>query len=284
MNRFKRVRCIGLPFTAALASLILFACAPLSRSDAVPVELEDRVTVLGMTGFRYWGDGDSAEIAQAGLKSLSREWAHLAASGHQGPPPPADFLAISGGGEDGAFGAGLLVGWTAAGTRPTFLGVTGISTGALTAPFAFLGPAYDSKLREIYTSITRKDVLKPNGLLDAVFFNDSLADNAPLRRTVARYFDQSVFEAIAAEYRRGRFLLIGTTDLDARRPVIWDIGKIANSNQPEALDLVREILVASAAIPGVFPPAMIDVEVDGKHYQEMHVDGGAITQVFLYPP
>jgi Patatin-like phospholipase len=284
MNLFKRVRCIGLPFTAALASLILFACAPLSRSDAVPVELEDRVTVLGTTGFRYWGDGDSAELAQAGLQSLARERAYLAASGHQGPPPPADFLAISGGGEDGAFGAGLLVGWTAAGTRPTFLGVTGISTGALTAPFAFLGPAYDSKLREIYTSITRKDVLKPNGLLDAVFFNDSLADNAPLRRTVARYFDQSVFEAIAAEYRRGRFLLIGTTDLDARRPVIWDIGKIANSNRPEALDLVREILVASAAIPGVFPPAMIDVEVDGKHYQEMHVDGGAITQVFLYPP
>ena len=198
--------------------------------------------------------------------------------------PPADFLAISGGGEDGAFGAGLLVGWSAAGTRPRFKGVTGISTGALTAPFAFLGPAYDSKLREVYTTIAGKDILRSNGLLDAVFFNDSLADTAPLRRTVARYFDQAVLDAIAAEYRKGRVLLIGTTNLDARRPVIWDIGKIAISGRPEALALVQRILIASAAIPGAFPPVMIDVEAEGKHYQEMHVDGGASTQVFAYPP
>ena len=164
------------------------------------------------------------------------------------------------------------------------MGVSGISTGALAAPFAFLGSAYDPKLRGIYTNVARRDVLRSNGLLDAIFFNDSLADNAPLRRTVARYVDQSMLEAIAAEYRKGRLLFIGTTDLDARRPVIWDIGKIANSGQPEALDLVRNILIASAAVPGFFPPVMIDVEVDGKHYQEMHVDGGASTQVFLYPP
>src|SRR5262249_719491 len=157
-------------------------------------------------------------------------------------------------------------------------------TGALTAPFAFLGPAYDAKLREVYTSITGKDVLVSNGLLDGVFFSDSMADSSPLRKTVARYFDQSVLDAAAAEYRKGRILVIGTTNLDARRPVIWNIGKIATSGQPGALELVQKILVASAAIPGAFPPVMIDVEVDGKHYQEMHVDGGASTQVFLYPP
>ena len=280
----KRLCHIGLPLAVALACLILSGCAPLPRSNAVPADLEDLATIPGMTGSRYWGDGDSAALALAGRESLARQQAYLAASGHQGASPSADFLAISGGGEDGAFGAGLLVGWTAAGTRPTFMGVSGISTGALTAPFAFLGSAYDTKLRDIYTTISRRDVLRQNGLLEAFLFNDSLADNEPLRRTIAKYVDQSMLDAIATEYRKGRFLLIGTADLDARRPVIWDIGKIASSGRPEALYLVRKILVASTAIPGVFPPTMIDVEVDGTHYQEMHADGGATTQVFLYPP
>jgi hypothetical protein len=111
-----------------------------------------------------------------------------------------------------------------------------------------------------------------------------MADNAPLRQTVAKYFNQAMLDAIAAEYRKGRVLLIGTTDLDARRPVIWNITKIAASGQPHALKLVQDLLVASAAIPGAFPPMMIDVDVDGKHYQEMHVDGGASAQVFVYPP
>ena len=111
-----------------------------------------------------------------------------------------------------------------------------------------------------------------------------MADNAPLRRTVAKYVDRAMLDAIAAEYEKGRILLIGTTDLDARRPVIWDIGKIAESHQPAAVKLVQDILVASTAIPGAFPPMMIDVEVNGKHYQEMHVDGGASAQVFVYPP
>src|SRR5262249_25712217 len=155
----------------------------------------------GMTGIRYWADADTADMTRDALESVAQEKAYLAASGHQGALPPADFLAISGGGENGAFGAGLLVGWTAAGTRPTFKGVTGISPGALTAPFAFLGSAYDAKLRVVYTGISGKDVLESNGLLGGVFFNDSMADSSPLRKTVARYFDQSVLDAVAAEYR-----------------------------------------------------------------------------------
>ena len=126
-------------------------------------------------------------------------------------------------------------------------------------------------------------MLEARGFL-AGFFADALADNAPLRKTVARYVDQKMLDAIAAEYRKGRILLIGTTNLDARRPVIWNIGEIAARGQPGGLDLVRDILVASAAIPGAFPPTMIDVEVNGKKYQEMHVEGGASAQVFLYPP
>jgi hypothetical protein len=237
-----------------------------------------------MPGVRFWGDEGSPALLQGATDSIAREKAYLASTGITGALPPANFLAISGGGENGAFGAGLLLGWTAAGTRPVFKGVTGISTGALTAPFAFLGPAYDEKLREVYTTLSARDVLSENGLLVGVLFEEAFADNAPLQLTVAKYFDQKMLDAIGAEYKKGRILLIGTTNLDARRPVIWDIGKIAVSGNPGALELVHKILVASAAIPGAFPPMMIDVEADGKKYQEMHVDGGAASQVFVYPP
>ena len=161
--------------------------------------------------------------------------------------------------------------------------MTGISTGALTAPFAFLGPAYDGKLQEVYTTLSGKDVMQPRGYL-AVLLEDALADNTPLRRTVAKYVDQAMLDAIAAEDAKGRMLLVATTNLDARRPVIWNITKIAASGHPRALELIRDVLVASAAIPGAFPPVMIDVEVNGKKHQEMHVDGGASAQVFVYPP
>lgn len=269
----------------SLVTLLLpaAACGPLTRIDAVPVVEEERAIVPGLPNIRYWADGDPTAFMAAARQSLEREQAYLASTGHQGALPPAYFLAISGGGENGAFGAGLLVGWTKAGTRPVFKGVTGVSTGALTAPFAFLGSGYDDKLKEVYTTLAAKDVLHPRGYL-AALFDDAMADNSPLRKTIARYFDQAMLDAIAAEHEKGRILAIGTTNLDARRPVIWDIGAIAASRHPRALEIVHDVLVASAAIPGAFPPVMIDVALDGKPYQEMHVDGGASAQVFLYPP
>jgi predicted acylesterase/phospholipase RssA len=236
-----------------------------------------------MSGIWYWQKSDLALLQQDGIDAFERELALFKAAGNKGPLPAANYLAISGGGEDGAFGAGLLVGWTEAGTRPEFKLVTGISTGALTAPFAYLGPDYDAQLTEVYTTISAKDVLKERSILAAIF-NDALADNAPLRRLVARYVTQDMLEAIAAENAKGRILLIATTNLDARRPVIWNIGKIAASGNPNALELVRSLLVASAAIPAAFPPMMIDVDVNGQPHQEMHVDGGASAQVFVYPP
>jgi predicted patatin/cPLA2 family phospholipase len=284
MQRSRTLRVVRLWLAAIFLSLAATACAPLGRSDAVPVDQEERANVPGMTGIRYWADSNPDAMISDAQDSLAREKSYLASTGYQGPLPPVNYLAISGGGENGAFGAGLLVGWTKAGTRPTFKVVTGISTGALTAPYAFLGSAYDEELRAIYTTLSSKDVLEARGLISGALFNDAMADNAPLRRTVAKYFNQAMLDAIAAEYKKGRILLIGTTDLDARRPVIWNITKIAASGQPNALSLVQDLLVASAAIPGAFPPMMIDVEVDGKKYQEMHVDGGASAQVFIYPP
>jgi predicted acylesterase/phospholipase RssA len=234
-----------------------------------------------MTGIRYWRTGDLTLIERDAVESYRREaeWARA----HKTRLPPASFLAVSGGGEDGAFGAGLLIGWTEAGTRPDFKVVTGISTGALTAPFAFLGSAYDEQLKAVYTTVDADDVLRKRSVL-AALTSDALADNAPLQELVAKYVTADLLAEIAAEHARGRVLLIGTTNIDARRPVIWNIGKIAASGNPQALELVRKILVASAAIPGAFPPKMIDVEVDGTRYQEMHVDGGASAQVFVYPP
>jgi hypothetical protein len=193
------------------------------------------------------------------------------------------YLAVSGGGDNGAFGAGLMNGWTETGTRPEFKMVTGISTGALIAPFAFLGPDYDAALREVYTTMTPQTVYRARRLIAAALFDDAMADTAPLAEVIARYADQKMFDAIAREYQKGRILLIGTTDLDAQRPVIWNIGALAASGHPAALELFRKILRASAAIPGAFPPVLIDVELDGRKYQEMHVDGGAIAQLFLYP-
>jgi hypothetical protein len=138
-------------------------------------------------------------------------------------------------------------------------------------------------LTAVYTGIKSADVFEKRGFTAAIW-NDAMSDTAPLWRLISRYVNQEMMAAIADEYAKGRLLLIGTTDLDARRPVIWNIGAIAASGQPQALDLFRKILLASAAIPAFFPPVLIDVEVNGRHYQEMHVDGGAIAQMFLYPP
>ena len=280
-------RTLGSVFVRALITcmlaFLLFGCADLTRLDAVPADVKDDVTIFGMTDIRYWGDEASTKLVVDAAQAYQRDVAAFRASGGTGDVPPAQFLAISGGGENGAFGAGLLIGWTATGTRPTFKLVTGISTGALTAPFAFLGPAYDKQLQEVYTTLSAKDVMQPRGYT-AVLFDDALADNTPLRRTVAKYVDQAMVEAIAAEDAKGRILLVATTNLDARRPVIWNITKIAASGNPRSLERIRDVLVASAAIPGAFPPIMIDAYANGKHYQEMHVDGGASAQVFVYPP
>jgi len=267
----------------ALACAPVVGCGPLPRLNAVPSQDASNVTVLGLSDIRYWGDEDSPDLINEGKASYERELAAWRKAGNQGPLPPANYLAISGGGEDGAFGAGLLVGWTASGTRPQFKLVTGISTGALTAPFAFLGPPYDAQLRQVYTTISAKDVLEPRWFTAAVT-EDALASSAPLRRTMARYVTPAMLDDIAAEYEKGRLLLIGTTDLDQGRPVIWNIGKLAASHRPGVLKLVQDILVASASVPGAFPPVMIDVQADGRTYQEMHVDGGASAQVFVYPP
>jgi predicted acylesterase/phospholipase RssA len=267
------------------AAILAGGCATMPRREAVPAGLVTAATVSGLPdGVRYF-PRDAEDVRQFErdfVDSWAKERASLHAQGHDGPLPPAEYLAISGGGDNGAFGAGLLNGWTKAGTRPRFKLVTGVSTGALIAPFAFLGPDYDDRLRSLYTGVSLKDIAEPRSVFSA-FFGDAMADTSPLYGLVKRYVTQALLDAIAAEYEKGRILLVGTTNLDARRPVLWNITKIAAARAPGGLALVHKILMASAAIPGTFPPVMIDVEAAGRSYQEMHVDGGTSNQVFVYP-
>ncbi len=275
---------LGKAWSMWLVALVVAGCGSLPREHAVPFELQDQAVVPGLgPQARTWGFAINPAFMETLVRSVSWERETLAAEGYSGPLPRADFLAISGGGSNGAFGAGLLCGWTAAGDRPSFKVVTGISTGALIAPFVFAGPQYDYVLRDVYTKTTTSDILEKRGMMSALF-SDAMADTKPLWHTLSKYVDQKLLDAIAVEYRKGRVLVIGTTNLDARRAVLWNVGEIAASGDPKAIDIVRRIMIASAAIPGAFPPVFFDVEADGNEYQEMHVDGGATTQVFLYPP
>ena len=259
--------------------LALAGCASLRSHSPPPSKAEARVQIPGIPGVRAWGDEFSAVFQQDVVESVRQE----ERSGLFKEGDTVSILAISGGGGDGAYGAGLLCGWTAAGDRPNFKLVTGISTGALTAPFAFLGMAYDDKLKKVYTSISSQDVFKLKSLF-SMLKSDALGLNDPLAKLTTQYVDEQMLNDVAAAHNKGRRLYIGTTALDAQRPVIWNMGAIAASGHPDALELFRRVMIASAAIPVAFPPIYLNVEADGKAYDEMHVDGGVGNQVFLYGP
>ena len=259
--------------------ILLSSCSTVQLRNPVPVTLQQEPQVLGLSNIRFWGDDIPPKIEQR-MRTMTKadiQTDYPALFGR-----PHNYLAISGGGSNGAFGAGLLIGWTQAGGRPEFQMVTGVSTGALIAPFAFLGPAYDPVLKEVYTTISTADIMRRKSWIK-IIHSDAAADSTPLLKTIQRYIGDDVIAAIAAQYRTGRRLYVGTTDLDQMRPRIWDIGAIASSGQPGSKDLVHRIMLASASIPGVFPPVRIAVEANGQTYDEMHVDGGTTSQVFVYP-
>jgi predicted acylesterase/phospholipase RssA len=262
-----------------LILLALGACAQLDRLPAVAVADADRASVAGMSDARFL-PSDTAAMTTFGQRLHERESRYFSSLGR--PIPPESLLAISGGGDNGAFGAGVLVGWSESGTRPSFKIVTGISTGALIAPLAFVGREYDPLLADMYTTIDQTDIFEKRPIV-AGLLSDALADSRPLQNLIAKYVDAGLVARIAGESRHGRALVIITTNLDAGAPVIWNIGAIAESGSSEAIGLIRKILLATASVPGFFPPVMFDVMVDGVAHQEMHVDGGASMQTFLYP-
>lgn len=214
------------------------------------------------------------------LKDALRKSCAVRQTSHLETKPPVNVLAISGGGSYGAFDVGVLHGWSASGTRPTFDVVTGISTGAFIATFAFLGPKYDELIRDLYTNARVEDVYETRTWL-SILSSDSVASSKPLRKKIEATFTPQLLQEVADAHAKGRRLYVGTTDLDTRRFVIWDMGAIASSGKPDALDLYRKIILASGSVPGFFPPVLIDVDVDGQRYQELHVDGGATASVFV---
>ena len=199
------------------------------------------------------------------------------------PFPRKSILVVTGGGSYGAYPAGVLVGWTATGTRPEFDVVTGISTGALLGAFAFLGPSEDGELQRCYTTLRDEDIYRRNRLIPALL-SESFADTAPLAKLIERTASDERIARFAVEHQKGRRFYVGTTDLDARRAIVWDMGAIASRGTPESRDLFRKVLLASASIPGFFPPVRIPVTVDGRRYVERHIDGGTTSSMFFAPP
>jgi predicted patatin/cPLA2 family phospholipase len=271
------------PLRLGLISSSIFltaGCATIVPRNVLPQANAGQIELAGFHNIRFWGDASASDIQAIMMADVPKAEAQMSpgAEKHQ---PVSNLLAISGGAEDGAFGAGLLVGWSDAGTRPVFDLVTGVSSGALIAPFAFLGREHDNQLREIFTKYGRKDIFTYN--MPSLLEGSALADDAPLARLIEKYVDDAFLQEIARERIKGRILLIGTTNLDTQRPVLWDMGRIAMSNNRDAMALFRKILLASATLPGVFPPVRIQVRVGGQNYDELHVDGGVTRQVFIAP-
>lgn len=256
-------RLIG--FLLLTCSLALAGCTSLPRTPYTAAEASAS-RVLDIDGLRRYADEPVTKF------SFDKDTSTA----------PKTYLALSGGGADGAYGVGVLNGWTAARTRPTFSVVSGVSTGGLIAPFAFLGPQYDDTLREVYTSGIAESLLNDPSIM-RVLFGSGLFGNTRLRELVARYVGPEIMAQVARENAKGRKLLVVTTDLDTQRTAIWDMGRIAAVGTPEALKLFRDVMAASASIPLVFPPIMIDAEGQGRKFQEMHVDGGVTAPVLTLP-
>lgn len=270
---------------AALAlALLLAGCGQLPR-NSTPAQAALDGKIPGFPEVRGWALLAGSTLEQDLVRSFAQE-------SPQDFPPDASgsvryaHLALSGGGANGAFGAGFLSGWTATGTRPVFKIVTGVSTGALMAPFAFIGPPYDQALREFYTTTRSSDIFllgSTFALLWQLMAGEALADTRPLQAMIVRHVDAQLLQRVAEAHQRGRRLYIGTANLDAPRFVVWNMGLIASSGHPDALPLFRKVMLASASIPVAFPPVFFDVELTpgGPRYDEMHVDGGVGARVFL---
>ncbi|WP_168991910.1 MULTISPECIES: patatin-like phospholipase family protein [Mesorhizobium] len=286
----RKIFAVGLETFSRLARAALImtltatmgGCLATSDRAAVPGTQLDAARVSGYEDIRFWGD-EFTPAMEAGIRRQYGQVSKAALAGEPGSSTrKADFLAISGGGGDGAFAAGFLTGWTRSGLRPHFEVVTGVSTGALAAPFAFLGPQYDGVLKAVFTKYGDSDLVIDRGIFGLL--GSSRYDTAPLKRLIEQYLTDDVVDAIAREYSKGRRLIVQTTNIDAQRPVIWDLSAIAASQQPDRRDLIVRVLLASSAIPVAFPPVRIRVNANGRTCDELHVDGGVTAQIFFAPP
>jgi Patatin-like phospholipase len=259
------------PVSLLLLVSLLAACSSIPRAPAPPWA-SARVAPIGFPASVRFASVDRDFLLNRAEPAMQR--LRLAKAG-----TPICILALSGGGAGGAFGAGALIGMSRRGERPQFDVVTGVSTGALIAPFAFLGPSWDGELIEAFDSDRAEHLLQPRGL--SFLFRPGYYKSEPLIELVDRFVTDRLIKAVAEQEAEGRLLLVATTDLDKEESVIWDMGAIAAAGGPRARELFRDVLVASASIPGLFAPVLIHVEGGGKSYDEMHVDGGTTLSFFV---
>lgn len=252
-----------------MAVALLAGCATEPRTPYSEIEAAAAIPI-GERDLRYWADASGSD----------GHGFHRAALVQKGRP--FVYLALSGGGGGGAYGAGVLNGWSRSGGRPEFTVVSGVSTGALIAPFAFLGADYDEPLKQLYTNGEAERLVQQSSPLGALLGPGAIGRNR-LRRLVARYLSDDMIQAIAREDRKGRRLLVVTTNLDAQRAMVWDMGAIANSPGPGAFELFRDVLAASASVPVLFAPQLINVNVGERVIQEMHADGALTAPVYTMP-
>ena len=260
--------------------LIGAACATIEPRNSVPEALTRKAVLPGLSHVRYWGGMEDPHYRES-LQSMLQQRIAQEGVSEAGQLEPMPILVLSGGGPHGAFGSGILNGWTENGTRPEFAAVTGVSTGALIAPFAFLGSEFDSHLTETYTNIRTENIMERLSIFK-IMSADSISSDFPLWQLIQNEYSEELMKKIGEEHNQGRRLFVSSTDLDAQIGVIWDLGAIASSGHPDALTIFRKALLASASIPVAFPPVYFDVEVDGIPYEEMHVDGGLAHQLFLF--
>jgi hypothetical protein len=262
----------GVP--AALAALAALAAAVGCSGRSwvnPPVEVLDRTWVNIPPTPDTYPDPDATLVARL--------------SATAGPPPvvpgrPLNVLVLSGGGKYGAYAAGLLCGWTAHGDRPEFDVATGISSGALTATLAFLGPKYDARMAATYYNLTPADLFRPR-VVRGLLSGNALATAEPLRQLIARNLDAEAMADLRQAHCAGRRLFVATGNLTSLRPTIWDLGALATSGRPDADDLVRKVLLAACSIPAYVEPVELDVEVNGVRYRELHGDAGNVIQGFV---
>lgn len=251
----------------ALASFLLGGCQTLPR---VPYALE--TLHAASPDYRY-------NFIEPGTRA--RFLGDIGGVGRQHPSGELQLLALSGGGANGAYGAGVMYGWGRRGDRPEFDVVTGGSAGALIAPFVFAGSAFDPALREAFTDGRAKNLLRSRGL--GALFWPGVFKPEPLRKLITKSVTPGLIEAVGAEHRKGRRLYIATTSLDTQTQVVWDMGALAQRTDPASRQLFQNILIASSSIPGVFPPVLLTFERDGQAVSELHADGGTVANFFVAP-
>jgi predicted patatin/cPLA2 family phospholipase len=287
---------VARPLLPAVCFLLLATACSLVRGPTRPVPLPpgvepgDLIDRVNPVESKSPLDPDAlARVGKQLQERRQKERADKERRGENVEEKRYNFLVISGGGTYGAYSAGVLVGWSQLGRppekggRPRFDVVTGISTGALIAPFAFLGPEYDCALKDEYTTVSNDDIFVRRRSIRALL-SESVVDTTPFRHRIERVVTYDMMAKVAAEHEKGRRLYVGSTNLDTKRLVVWDLGAIAKRGTPEARELIINVIMASAAIPGFFPAVHFKVNIDGANYDELHVDGGVTRSLFFRPP